>query len=358
MCFFDIISSTGYVLSTAPSPRETENVFGAIGNTETCVTQALFIQIGLSCSYFFGVLMLYYLLTIRFQMTDAVYSKNVEPFVNIFCIVWPLLTGIIGLLLKVYNNIGNVCFIGAYPRGCHHKGSEVECSRGKHYFSFMAIMVGVPLCFLFIFVPTSMAIVYWSVYKQRFTMEHKWGHVRRKYSLRYKGSSHKNPRRNKDLVSLSDDKQTKEVRLQALLYVGAFILTWIWPFIGQALKNKKSFSLVMCTQIFYPLQGFWNFFIYIRPRISNVRDAYPGQFFLTSLWIATYSKERYNMCNPRNRRKSTIFQNSRKSMKRKTDHGPVLITEDSKSQEKPVMPRLEEEEFGTSLETNNVTEDE
>ena len=45
-------------------------------------------------------------------------------------------------------------------------------------------------------------------------------------------------------------------------------------------------------------------------------------------------------------------------MKRETDHGPVLITEDSKSQEKPVMPRLEEEEFGTSLETNNVTEDE
>jgi hypothetical protein len=55
---------------------------------------------------------------------------------------------------------------------------------------------------------------------------------------------------------------------EAFMYVGAFFLTWIFGTITrmiQAINGKTHYPLVVLMAFFFPLQGFFNFLIYMRP---------------------------------------------------------------------------------------------
>jgi len=81
--------------------------------------------------------------------------------------------------------------------------------------------------------------------------------------------------------------QKKGMITQALLYTLAFILTFIFPFtrsICSRAGNERGETVSgILALIFYPLQGFWNFVIYIRPGIKHVRKMNPEK----SLYRAT-----------------------------------------------------------------------
>jgi len=66
-------------------------------------------------------------------------------------------------------------------------------------------------------------------------------------------------------------KRTRQVAIQALFYVGAFYLTWIFPTITRIMQSvyyfgDESYALVLLTVVCGPLQGLYNFFVYVRPR--------------------------------------------------------------------------------------------
>jgi hypothetical protein len=66
----------------------------------------------------------------------------------------------------------------------------------------------------------------------------------------------------------------RNVFIQSILYVGAFFLTWSWASIYHiyAWTTRKSLPwITLLINVFIPLQGFFNAFIYARPRYMQLK---------------------------------------------------------------------------------------
>jgi hypothetical protein len=78
-----------------------------------------------------------------------------------------------------------------------------------------------------------------------------------------------NPRQVRREVSKS-----KKIAVQGLLYVGVFYVTWLFPTISritELIAKKNYFPIQFLDTTLLPLQGFFNFAIYIRPRYLTYR---------------------------------------------------------------------------------------
>jgi len=66
---------------------------------------------------------------------------------------------------------------------------------------------------------------------------------------------------------------SREVAIQGIFFILAFLLTWTVPTIARCLlrfRNEPlSVNWFIAVNIFLPLQGFFNFLVYIRPKISR-----------------------------------------------------------------------------------------
>ena len=72
-----------------------------------------------------------------------------------------------------------------------------------------------------------------------------------------------------------DAAKSKQIAVQGILYVGAFYITWLFPTISritELVAGKNYFPIQFLDTFLIPLQGFLNFFIYIRPRFLNYRN--------------------------------------------------------------------------------------
>lgn len=96
-------------------------------------------------------------------------------------------------------------------------------------------------------------------------------------------------RRRQSLASVTQqEKRLQQVATQSYLCVAVFCLTFVFGFVGQSLEagagdevwdESSIFPWIVLQQIFYPLQGFWNFFIYCLPRYASTRQDFPGHSF-------------------------------------------------------------------------------
>eukprot|EP00571_Detonula_confervacea_P011492 CAMPEP_0172306720 /NCGR_PEP_ID=MMETSP1058-20130122/7732_1 /TAXON_ID=83371 /ORGANISM="Detonula confervacea, Strain CCMP 353" /LENGTH=134 /DNA_ID=CAMNT_0013018693 /DNA_START=330 /DNA_END=734 /DNA_ORIENTATION=- len=65
------------------------------------------------------------------------------------------------------------------------------------------------------------------------------------------------------------------VFIQSTLYIGAFMLSWSWATIYHIIAwstGVKAPWITLLINTFLPLQGFWNAFIYARPRYLRRRQ--------------------------------------------------------------------------------------
>jgi len=59
----------------------------------------------------------------------------------------------------------------------------------------------------------------------------------------------------------------RNVFIQSMLYVGAFMLSWSWAMVFHIvawITGVKVQWMTLLINIFFPMQGFWNAFIYLR----------------------------------------------------------------------------------------------
>lgn len=95
------------------------------------------------------------------------------------------------------------------------------------------------------------------------------------------------------------EKQEKKVQIQCLLYAITFTNSILWEvaytiltLVGNATNNSnltaKNSWIPIIIVVFLPLQGFWNFIIFIRPRYYDTREKYQqsGRLFafLNAIW--------------------------------------------------------------------------
>jgi len=259
MSIFDILHSAAYAVTTLAYPRESM-IYGAIGNGRTCTAQGFFLLLGLAVPMYNASLSLMYTLTIRYRMRPLHFAHNIEPFCHTLSVLVPLVIATLSSIMDDirWGTMAPVCFISL--------ASPMK----------WPLVVVVPLCFLVNI--CSMVLICSHVIAQSNKMK--------KYSY----GVAQNQRRE------SEKRKTVE---QALLYMLAFFVTFVFPSIIFMTK-RYHYPLEVLMDICYPLQGFWNFVLYIRKSVSVVKRTKPDKYLLGVIWdVIVYPQIR----NTRKRRR-------------------------------------------------------
>jgi hypothetical protein len=282
MSAFEIINSSAWLMSVSAVPKGTDGSYGAKGNQQTCTLQGFMLQVGLVVPFYSLSLCVYHYLVISRNVTDAKISKNVEPYMHIISILFPLSTAIAGIPLQLYNFNGAICYIVASPLICLIT-PFIPCTRNKHYVKYLIGFVGTWITLISLLITVLMIIIYCSVRNRVRAMSR--FNFRTRDGIVVRSSSY---------IQLCRDK--RETGIQALLYISAFFLTYIWSGINLMYNVDKTPNdppdiLNLLIFFFQPLQGLWNFFIYIRPRYRLISSHLPQKSFWSKLMIAIFHPE-------------------------------------------------------------------
>lgn len=267
MSSFDILSSIWYGLSTWPIPANTEGVFGASGTLGSCTAQGFFIEMSIIVPVYNSMLSVYYFLVIRNGMSEKKFLTKVEPYMHAVAVIFSLGVSFAGVGLDLYNNADVWCWIARYPVGCQTSaeyGSDGTCTRGDNAFIYRWALFYGPLWFLVLVVMILMSLVWYSLYRQEMTVL--------KYDVTRQVRRQGYMEKMKNKKSRKSFKMSQEVAKQAVCYVGAFYITWIAATVNRILQEatgKQYFAAMLCHVIFTPMQGFFNFLVYMRPRFRR-----------------------------------------------------------------------------------------
>ena len=97
----DVISSITLALQPYLMPRGT--AIWAVGNETSCDALGFFQQFSSSDIFYNGMLAIYFLLTVRYGLSEPTVARNYEPWMHASSVLWPLITGIIGAAIGLYN---------------------------------------------------------------------------------------------------------------------------------------------------------------------------------------------------------------------------------------------------------------
>lgn len=278
MSIMDIVQSLAHAFSTAAIPSGTEGVFGAIGNVGTCTAQGFFITLGYAVPLYNVALSFYYLVSVF----DQRWTRGLEKFSHMISLGVPTCLAIAGLIGNNFNNLGTICFFNEFPRHCNND-PNVECSRGSDSKVYQYI-IGIFLIVALVILPINMFLLCLIVNRQHNKMYKKYI---KQFKIRRIDSKHnKTPRKKKHRICFFfkvESTQSRKVVVQASCYVSAFLLTFLGTIIDAIIWNyapdKRCFILVLICKIFYPIQGLFNFLIFIRPRIIRLRKNNPRLWF-------------------------------------------------------------------------------
>jgi hypothetical protein len=265
----DILASITYSLNGFLVPAATSQGALAIGNDASCSALGFFNQFSFSAFFYSGMLSFYFLLTVRFGIKEATFAKRIEPWLHVVSLGYPLLTATIGAVLGFYheNELGQGCWVTDYPEGCGDAAEDAEECKSP---LIGWVFGGLPIALILLCIAMNNCVIYL--------------YVRRTINR---------GRRRSSFVTTGQDSQTKRIRAvatQAFLYVGAFLMTYLW---GVVLKIMESgsydaqdeatvFPILVLQATMLPLTGFFNLCIYVRPRYMRCRSDFP----LESRWWA------------------------------------------------------------------------
>ncbi|KAL7517032.1 hypothetical protein ACHAWX_001992 [Stephanocyclus meneghinianus] len=251
----DGIASVVNILSTWPIPKGTPGVYLASGTTATCTAQGFFNELGNLAAPLYNVsLCVYFVRKICDGLTeDDIRSKD-EKFMLSAPAVIAATIAVLGLVFDLYNNSGWLCWFAENPPGCA-KSVNTDCIRGEHAETFRWIhqaFVWTAICFI--------GYQMYSIYRYVKVQE-----------------------RNQYVEATDEDGRqrgtnAKKVAIQAALFVGALYLTWFFTTVARIYQNitgHNNFVLQLLMAVFFPLQGFFNAFIYIRPRYLRAKSRNP-----------------------------------------------------------------------------------
>mmetsp|Transcript_58845 Transcript_58845/g.70806 ORF Transcript_58845/g.70806 Transcript_58845/m.70806 type:complete len:549 (-) Transcript_58845:100-1746(-) len=278
MSIFDVFQSATMVVANAAFPKESdiygyrvEDSYGAKGNKHTCAIQSFFMMLGLAVPLYNSCLNIYYVLTIRSNMSSERFAKF-EPVMHVIAILVPLSMSI---------------FFTFVARGNIEPQGGCVCGPESSLF-ILAISSIFAICFLICI--SSMVCISWTVISQANKM--------RKYT-RFQTNTSTSLRSSR----INDEK--KDTIKQSLLYASAFITTYFFVILSVFLVKFRDgrsppFALIILANIFYPLQGFWNFLFYVLPGVKHVMKASSTKSYLEALQDVIF-----NPLSTKNRRGQT-----------------------------------------------------
>ena len=256
----DIYYSTVLAIGNFLGPRGANPNFPwALGSMTSCEIVGLLQQIGLVTVFYNGGLSIYFMLTIRLGVTNRYFARNVEPFICVLPLVYAIGTAVYGLIedLFVLEENGLICW--------------VDDATYAWFFG------AVPILLSFVAIVINNAIIYFHV---RTTL-----------------------RRTRACVLMGEETQDEtiaHVAVQAFLYVGSFTLSYFWVILlgimlfyddGYSTTKPGIVVLYSIYYFFYPLQGFWNASIFVRPRYVRYRKFRSAATLKTAMLWALFGEE-------------------------------------------------------------------
>jgi len=266
MSFADIMASTAMALTTLPMPRNDDpvwnrqpyngNVFWSdqtkLGNEHTCAAQGFFYTTGISIMFAYnGMLCVYYACAIAFRMNEKDIRKKVEPVLHGVPLVLGLGHAIPAFMYHFYTPITNEAWCTLMAKNIGERPVLT------FYFRYQ---VSAAIGGLLVVIVVSLCLVIWRV--------------------------RKNGKLLKKLVDNSDiqveervtaaHQSTKLIIFQSLAYIGALLLTLVFPFARNMMyrdaghlkqftdKDAALYALLgKFMVVFIPLQGFFNLIIFL-----------------------------------------------------------------------------------------------
>ncbi len=319
LCISDILSSLGHSTFNTMAPSDVNYfVWNAIGNQTTCNLQGFIIAMGTYCGLFYNTsLNIYYLAAIKHEKNEAYIRSKIEPFLHGVPIVTAFTFSITMLVKKHFNNdgLGNCILPAYYAPHCngeydeeelHNAGFKIPCGRGSQG-SYIALISIVILMVVPIFMMiTSLGLIYKAVRKVERELEKyrpslpdtrnlsTWSSLRS--SMRSMASSirwGKSAPAQNSIVIRSNNSRSKSraVMHKALCYTvgwlvsfGLFVINMIMNLSGKS----APLSLTYIINVFGPLQGFFNFIIFMLPKVKNAKKSKRGEEKVT--WRQAISK--------------------------------------------------------------------
>jgi len=336
MSCFDVLHSISYVASGLPAPQGTNDTWArnTIGNTATCNIQGLVTYTGMMGSVFYDcMLSIYFVLVVVYSKREDFIQKRIEPFFHATAILIPVGAGIFLLVTKRFNWAGSICWINNLPPDCD-MNEDIDCTRGANAKRYRWIFAGYPVLLVLLIVIGCMLRLSWSIRKQLTKMK-KYGasqfaskvNKKRRESIIAAPSTPENIMLSKKIGTSAPRKsqnETKQTFTQAILYVMALIFTFFFAFVYNL--TRRHYALYLLQVIFMPLLGFFNFFIFIRPRVVMTRQSKPELSFFQAFRIAVTAKE---VISPSGRRGSVAMRMRRSCTTNLTGRRSSLISSDA-----------------------------
>jgi len=269
LSFADCLTSFAIALTTIPMPKDVIYPFQmpSYGSIATCEAQGLVYMIGNGLVFGMnGILNIYYLCTLRYNMPENIFRRYLEiPLCianTVISITVPSATLIKEELLNP-SPTDPYCVPNTYPVDCT-KADNPECRGGGGRGAFNPMYLSVITLAFFTLIIT-MALVVHSFY-------------RNERKLRKAVKDNQIHEGDETYQVLQRAQETSGIiTRQAVLYIAAFLITWIFGFVEFCFKetgdDTKNKFLPVLRMIFQPLQGFFNLIIFVYHKVQTLRRA-------------------------------------------------------------------------------------
>jgi len=288
---YDMLVSACIALSTWPIPKGTPGVYAAVGSTQTCTAQGFILQLGVATPLYNCHLATYSMLVLN-DIPESFITTRFEICAHIATAAFAFGTACAGLALRLYNSEGLWCWISAFPAGCDDE--SMECTRGMNAHIYLWVFYCVPLVFSLLYVTFVIALLVNKVRrlerKAILEMEMNQRHddfvgseptpmisltcaLCSSFDVTIddeKAEPRITPLRKKDRLGRKM-KRTRQVFRQALLFIGAFYMTWAAGCISRVtsmISGRDFYTLVVLHTFFVPAQGIFNLLVYQQGRIA------------------------------------------------------------------------------------------
>ena len=230
----------------------------ASGNVQSCETVGFLMALGSASFFYSSGLSVYFYLTIRNDGKDTGgILTRIEWIVLSVALVFSMSAALISLTTDNINPapIG-FCAIAPYPFGCQGN----DCLRGSMQTSRAILLPGVCLMFLVAAIGLVCTwLVYWKV-RQKL-------HQTRRFTFTSE-------------LEDSHHRRIRTVAVQAIFYSLAFVNTLVGMVLIIVSFMTHALGISFVIWIILPLQGFFNFFIFVRPQVLHLQKQYPEQSLL------------------------------------------------------------------------------
>jgi len=412
MAIGDILFSLSAATFRAMVPSDMDYlVWNAQGNQTTCNVMGFMSGVSVVMSLLYSCsLNIYSLAIVKYNKTDYYIRNKMEPFLHGVPIASALTGGFAMLATQGYNSeFGGGCLAPVYdPPHCIgiedgqvREGFKIPCGRGRDGPS--AIIFHGVFFLLFFGSPLTIGETLWMMYRHVSRQERRMG------SYGMGALNHNAPQENNDDLSAAsvdgsnginrrmssivtsvkstvgrlssrssanqNNRNSRFVMIRARAYSTAFLLTWLWYIVIIVLQLAgvpRPLVLLYLSNIFSPLQGFWNFMIFMYPKVMKAKRSHGGNLSwwqaITEAFCPAINRWRERR-TPRNNENETPQEEeeypkipAREQQQGDTEFVTALDDHPGSEEENPEIPSHEQQqgdtEFVTAFDVDSGSEEE